>query len=117
MQVIYTLQLPFKVSGQEIINAVKQIAGDSYVQTYDRVIDDTIWFKVGARSNYPGEGLAIAVSPAYTDCGINPSSLYSHIAVVNCEWGGSYYAVLENEKSIIKNARNFRDEIHRLLLK
>lgn len=96
-----------EVTGQQIIDAVKAIAGQGAHVERDYVDGENV-FIVGQSSAYPYKQLIVL---ADGDQRINPAKTYGAVTVMEHKWGGIIYPVGYNHEDVINAVKDFAQKL------
>lgn len=100
------------VTGQQIVDAVRSLAGNGFVEKKS-VVEDLVVLTIGRSSDYPYEDVIILVDGSTK---LELSAQYTQVSVVATEWPGSKYAVGYSDDSVINSVRKFRDQLEKKLI-
>lgn len=114
-KVTMTLNLPAKVPGKYIMEAVQQAAGRHYRQTVRRVVDDSVFYCIGRHSPKSHEEVAIAVGDDLTDTAVSKDGEYQQLAVISYSWPGEKIPFIFVDDDVVENVRHFRDRLEQIL--
>lgn len=114
MKAKFRINLTKPITGQEIADAAKKVAGDEYHQELAFVDDDGEVFQIGQNSSYPYKDLVIGVGPdAKPEVAMGAE--YTEAYVLSWEHSGEKYAIVYSNDDIVNAVRSFRDEIQAAL--
>lgn len=109
IEVTMTIDATKGITGQQIMNAVKQLAGDGFVVN-QKVHDDRHFYKIGRSSSYPYKDCVVAVG-ALSEWHLNPLKTYYQLEVKYHPWPGVKYCVGYTDDAVVKSVRQFRDAL------
>jgi hypothetical protein len=99
-----------EVTGQQIIDAVKAVAQEPYVER-DYVDGENV-FVVGQQSGYPYEHLIVTADGS---CNINPAKVYEAVTVMEHSWGGMVFAIGYGRDDVINAVKDFAQKLRQQL--
>lgn len=115
MKVKLKINIRKPVSGQQIADAVKKIAGKEFIKATP--LDDTKSnkrFTLGQKSLYPYRDLVIGVgSKAIPE--ISMKETYNEVYVCAWNFGDGKYNIAYNDSDVEKAVRDFLDKLQQLL--
>ncbi len=98
------------VTGQQVADAVQQIAGREYHQEVSTVTDDGSLYQIGQNSDYPYKDIAIGVGPnAIPEVAMELR--YDEIYVLSWEYSGEKFAIGYNDNDVVEAVKSFRDKL------
>lgn len=109
IEVTMTITVPKGVTGKQIFDAVKKLAGQEFVVN-QKVLDDRRFYKIGRSSSYPHKDCAVAVG-ALSEWYLDPLKTYYRLEVRYYPWPSGKFAVGYTDEAIIKSIREFRDAL------
>lgn len=115
MMAMMTLQYDVPVTGQQVIDAVSELAGENYRQERT-FIDEKILYTIGATSRFESQRVAIVEKP--DNMKIDPSKVYAPgtLAVIDFEFfADTVSTAIVTEESIVAAVRSFRDKLQERL--
>lgn len=114
-KVIMTVKLEGPVEGEEIIQAVQQVAGNDYREERNW-IDDKTFFIIGRGGHTPYAHLVVVVGKDRTEMKIDPDAVYYDVAVKDESWPGLVHAVGYTDEDIRDSLVDFRTRLQAALL-
>lgn len=102
------------VTGRDIINAVRRLAGTEFMKSR-RYRDDEVLFKVGRHSKrFGGLVLAHKANSGEFDLYFQPHGCYRSLAILNHSWPAPMGSGA-SEEGVVRYIRDFRDELKKVL--
>lgn len=114
MRAQFRVYLVGMVTGQEIANAVQQIANRN-VKELVFAGDAGNAYLIGQNSYFPANDLEIKVGSPDATMGIFMEHSYTDVCVVSCQFPGMKCAGCNSDEEIAQAVREFRDKLQPIL--
>lgn len=110
MHVIFELNLPRPLTGEDIKSVVESVAKQQFRFDLVSVINSTRAYQISRVSSFSSEDVCICTNEDGNSA-ILLDKTYDKLYVCHTAYGGMKFAVLEREDRIIDEVEKFRDEL------
>ncbi len=113
-----TVRVDHPVTGAQIVDALKQLAGEVRSEYAERLladVDGDKFLKVGLSSGYPYADVTIRTGQGLVNEGVQLQASYDVFGVGTTNWPGCKYAVGYDDSSVVNAVEKVRDGLEKLL--
>lgn len=110
MHVVFELNLPRPLTGEEIKNLVESVAKQAFEFGVASVINSRRAYRIGRSSGFSSEDVCIATNEEGNSA-IVLDQAYDKLYVTNTAYGGIKFAIFESQDRVIDAVEKFRNEL------